>query len=484
MHEYAPIKAEYNQGNDLNTKLLEDIIPQYDHGLLVRMIQECKAVVEDAHELGLTHSNSTESSGIVPWTIKGANGEPMYYTIKFTTPVAQYIPPAFASLHFRCRFAKTYDVEYIPCYLMNLNRVVLIRFYPKSYLDTCGRIGSGLFRRLDFRGRQRVVLSSLNILLSGHAEECVQDSEQEVMRRCFEYCWWHPPSPKDMVDTSCMHNMVYHQSRRIKSVLQLRKTLLRVIKIHKMDRRNILPGGRAIKCVHADVAILVDDGKRIFSEKRSVLLSEDLLHSVKEDDIMNAIIAVQNIGRSKIFMVMGHAAGPMQLFDVRSVLSLAMWKILQRRDVDSSLTRVGDLDKIVDLVSDILENNMAESDVFYPGFAWKFTKNDAKKAIADIFPLYVCEENVVYQMPPAVIACLITTAPTALANMESVGAVARLFDLISADIAGWGKSARSALKPRKNENAYLPSGMDHLLLCVPSVAAEVALSKIFSKHIV
>ena len=480
----ASIQAEYNQGTDIDTKLLENVIPEYERDLLVRMIQECKAVVEDAHEIGLTRSSGNTSFGIVPWTIKGANREPTHHTIKFTSPVVQYIPSTFASLHLRCKFVKTYDVEYIPCYLMNLNRVALAKFYPKSYLSACDSIGNGLFRRLDFRGKKRVTLSSLNILLPGYAEERVQDSGQEVIRKCFEYCWWHLPAPKDMEDTSCMHNMPYHKSRRIKGILQIRKTLLRVIKIRKSDTRSILPGGKAVKCAHADVALLVDDGKRIFSEKRGILISENVLHSTKEDDFMNAIIVVQGIKSPKISMVMGHAAEPTQPADMRPVLSLAMWKILQHMEIGSSLTRVGDLDTIVDFVSGILENNAREIDVFYPRFAWKFTKSDAKRVISDIFPLYVRDGNSAYQLPPAVIACLLTTAPSILANVESVRAVARLFDLVSTDTMEWKKNAQLALEPPENQGMSSSSDLDRLLLRIPSVAVEVALSRIFSKYAV
>ena len=477
---HVPMKAEYNQGNDMGTKLLEKIIPRYNRDLRNRMILECKAVVRDAEDLGLKSNSNSETAGIVPWTIRGAHGEPSHYTIKFVSPVVLYVPPAFASLHLGCRYTAKNDVEYVPCYIMNLNRVALAKFYQSA--GEYSRIGSGLFIKLDFSGGKRAELSSTNIFLPGGAEEHVQDLGQEAIRKCLEHCWWHLPAPKDAEDMSCMHNMPYHTSQSIKGIIQLRKTILRVIKIHRQDERSIMPGRRGTNCIHADVALLVDDGKRIFSEKRAILISTGLSPPVKEDELVNAIIATHNIRPPKVFMVIGRAAQAMQPMDMRPVFSLAVWKILQHRGVRSSLTVVEDMDEIVARVSDLLQSNAYESDVFYPGFVWKFTRSNAKKAVSELFPLYVREGNSVYHLPPAVISFLATSIPSLLSKAESVSAIARLFDLVSTDATQWGGNARSALKARKSQDAPASSALGHLLTHVPPVAADVALSRIFAKY--
>ena len=447
------------------------------------MILESKAIVEDADRLGLTSSTKSEMpTGIVPLTISGANREPSLYTIGFTSPVMQYIPPAFDLLHIRCRFARTYDAEYVPCYLMNLNHVALAKFYPKSNLSECGKIDDGLFRRLDFRGGRRAALSSINIFLPGHAEERVQDLGQEAIRKCFEYCWWHLPTPEGAGDTSCVHNLVYHQSRRIKNVIQLRKTLLRVVKIHRPDTRNIMPGGVVVRCSHADVALLVSDGRRIFWENRRTLISDNMSRPIKEGDLVNAIIATQDIKQPKIFMVIGSTSRPIQPIDTGAILGLVIWNILRHKEIGSSLTRVGDLDAITKCVSDILEADLRQGGVFHPGFSWKFTQSDTREALSLMFPLYVCEKNSVYHLPPAAISSLLVHAPLALSKIESVNAVARMFDLISADTAGWRENAHSSLIARTDWNASALSGLDGLLLRMPTVAIEIVLSKIFAKY--
>ena len=481
---YDQKKAEYSQAGDIDTKLLQQVIPEYNQAIRNHMIQDCKAVVEDADKIGLKTQKSGRgvSARIVPLTIKGAHGEPSHYTIKFAAPVVQYIPPAFAPLHFWCKFTPESVVEYIPCYIMNLNRVALAKFYLKS--DTTGydRIGNGLFSRLDPGKGKRVTLSSTNILLPGSAEEHVQDFAQETIRKCFEQCWWHLPTPSGAEDTSCMHNLVYHSSTRIKGILQMRKTLLRIIKICKPDMRCIIPGGREIECVRANVTLLVDDGKRIFSERRVMFMAKNVSGSVKEGDIMNAIIATQNIKQPKVSMVVGHADPAITPGDKLPVMGLAIWDIVRHKEANSSLTLVEDIDEIVNRVSNILKDNSLESDVFYPDFAWRFIRSDAKKAVSDIFPLYVREGNLVYHLPPAIMSFLITTAPHMLVRVESVSAIARLFDLVSANTKEWRKNAQTALDAHEFRDMSSSSGLNRLLSHMPTVAVEVALSKIFSKH--
>ena len=481
---YDQKKAEYSQAGDIDTKLLQQVIPEYNQAIRNHMIQDCKAVVEDADRMGLKTQKSGRgvSARIVPWTIKGAHGEPSHYTIKFAAPVMQYIPPAFALLRFRCKFTPESVVEYIPCYIMNLNRVALAKFYANSGTTEYSRIGSGLFSRLDPGKGKRVTLSSTNILLPGSTKEHVQDSGQETIRKCFEYYWWHLPTPMSAEDTSCMHSLFYHTSKRIRGILQLRKTLLRIIKIHKPDARCIIPGGRVIECVRVSVALLVDDGKRIFSERRVMLMAKNASWSVKEGDIMNAIIATQNIRSPKVSMIVGHASPAIPPGDKMPVMGLAMWDIIRHKEADSSLTLVGDMDEIVNRVSNILKDNALESDVFHPDFAWRFIRSDAKKAISDIFPLYAREGNLVYHLPPAVMSFLMTTAPHMLNRVESVSAITRLFDLVSANTKEWRKNAQTALDAHEFRDMSSSSGLNRLLSHMPTVAVEVALSKIFSKH--
>ena len=233
-----------------------------------------------------------------------------------------------------------------------------------------------------------MILSSDNIFLPGSMEERTQDFGQEIIKKYFEYGWWHLPTPSDIDDISCMHSLIYHTSSRIKDIIQLRKTLLRVIKFYRPGTREIIYGSKTTKGVYADAALLVDDGKKIFSEKRGVFITEGVFHRIKEGYLVNAIIAT----RSKppmVPMVIGNAGQDMGRVDIRSVFAVVMWTILRHKKTDASLTLVGDIDEITSNVSHVLENNAHEYDAFYPDFAWRFVRSDAKKALSATFP-FVC----------------------------------------------------------------------------------------------
>ena len=107
-------------------------------------------------------------------------------------------------------------------------------------------------------------LSSTNHLLLRDTKERVQGSLQDVIRKCFEYCWWHPPAPNGLRDMSCVHNMIYHTSAQVRGILQVRKTIIRIIRMHRSDMIRIIPDGKAVKSVSADVALLVDMEKISF----------------------------------------------------------------------------------------------------------------------------------------------------------------------------------------------------------------------------
>ena len=487
MREHNWSRASYNSGRDADTMLLEKLIPQHDTSTFTNMIQECGSFVRRAQELGLSRSAADgASSMIIPWTVKGAHLEPSFYTIEFNSPVVRYVPHAFSSLRLRRRYSPRQTVEYIPSYVLNLNRVVL----SKSYLgwnspNIYDSIGDGLFNRFDFEGGRRLTLSSTNILLPWNSKPRVQRSLHGIIRKCFEHCWWHPPPPDGWKDMSCVHNMIYHTGKRVDSIIQLRKTLVRIIKMRGSETTNFISGGKdVVKCVSADVALLVDDGENIFSERRRMLMTESLSSLVTEGAVINAIIAIQNINNPKVSMIIGHAAESMHQTDMLPVVSLSMWKILQQLSNDSSLTFVADIGTIFDRVSSILENSTVGSGVFYPDFMWRFTRNDAERMVTSLFPLYVRDGSSVYQMPPAAISFLAESAPHMLSKENSVKAILKLLDLVSVDARRWGGYAQSSLEAGANIGAPASSWLARFLSGIPAIAAQAALSKMFSKHAV
>ena len=124
------------------------------------MIQECGAIMENIQKLMPIASEKQRQNSIQirPYTIKNNYGECAYYTIKFATPVIQYIPPVFKHLHFRFGNTLYNDVEYVPCYLSNINHVALLKIeqpknnpnvYDQIVLDCtvnfCSKVGNPWF---------------------------------------------------------------------------------------------------------------------------------------------------------------------------------------------------------------------------------------------------------------------------------------------------------------------------------------------------
>lgn len=486
---YDPEKAEYNPKNNSERKLLEERIPKYSKELWIDMIQECKLILEHVEMLSFKTESKKRSSSIQirPWTIRDAYGEPAYFTIKFSMPVIHYVPATFKHLHFQFGFTKKNSVEYTPCYLMNLNHVTLLKMEkPKNSPQVYGEIGDGLYSKFMFQGGRSMNLSSSNILLLGATKENVQVSEQESIDKCFEYCYWCLPTPKKMKDISCIHNLLYHKSSYIErgGVLQLRKTLLKILKVRGGSFLKILPKGKAVKCFSADVALLVDNGETIFSEKRTLFLIEGIVNSFKEGTILNALIVTQNITHPKYILVVGSVGRPIELGDVKPLLSVVMWKALQYLEEDSSITRVGNINKLTNDVLEILQNNASEFDIFNPIFAWENNvKKKVEKTIAELFPLYVLENGDVHQLSPTVLSFILTHAPEILRKREAIFTIVRILNLMKTNAKSWGEKSRSKLQMSSNESKYLSSSSTNILLKnLPRLVNRMVYSRIFSQR--
>ena len=471
--------------------MLEEIIPKYRSQLLQDIIPECGAIMDNIRKLMpvVPKKQRQNSIQIRPFTIKNNHGECAYYTIKFATPVIQYIPSAFKHLHFRFSNTIYNDVEYVPCYMLNINHVALLKMeLSKNHPNIYDQIGSGLYSKFLFKGGKPMVLSSLNILRIGATKEHVADSRQEDVKKCFEFCYWHPPTPMNMKDSSCIHNLIYHKNNLILDggVLQLRKTLLKIIKIQKEETLEILPRRKTLKCVHADVVLLVDDGKNLFSERRQLLLAEDVARSFKEEDIINAIIVTQNIRFPKRSVVIGSVGTIIKPGNVLPLLSLVLWKSLQNITEDSSITKVGNIEEISDNVMSTLQNNaVEESSIFYPIFMWESNaKKTIKKLIQDLFPLYLLEKNTIYHLSPTMLSFILASEPELLSNKEVIRHIVLLLDLLQINAHKWGKHPHSMLQipNTHNQNSTSPF-LEVLLQNLPMILNRITLSRVFQTPI-
>lgn len=486
---YDPEKAEYNPANNSERTLLEERIPKYNKTLWTEMIQECKLILERVEMLSFkTESKKrNDSTQIRSFTIENAYGEPAYFTIKFSMPIIHYIHSAFKYLHFQFGYTEKSDVEYTPCYLMNLNHVALSKIEKTRGSDSIyGSIGDGLYSKFTHQGGKYMMFSSSNILLLGATKENIQISEQESINKCFEYCYWYLPAPKKMNDVSCIHNLIYHKSSNVErgGVLQLRKTILKILKIKGRSFLKILPRGKTVKCFSADVALLVYDGKKIFSEKQTIFLIDHIVNSFKEGDILNALIIVQNISHPRYSLVVGSVGDPIDIGDIKSLLSIVMWKELQYLEENSSISHVGKLNILVNNILEILQKNMNESDIFYPSFAWNNNINKKiEKSIDELFPLYIIDDDDVHQLSPTIMSFLLTYDPKILRNTKYILTIIKMLNLITPNSKKWGEPARSQLQISNNKSNPLTSTTINLLLeNFPLLINMMIYSRIFHQH--
>lgn len=469
--------AKYKQENNADGGLLENLMPKYEQSLLPDMIFECKTVIEDAERLGLTNQDGKYPQ-IQGLTIKNAHGEPAYYTTKLRS-IIQYIPPAFSPLHLRFGFTRYCDVEYVPCYIMNANRVALAKFsLGKQQPNVHNEIGMGKLRRLVLNKGIHMRLSSTNILLQGSAQELALDLDHRIARMCFEHCWWHLPLTASDRGQLPAYNLIYHTQNRVRGIIKLHKTLLRVTRIHRSESRSLLLDTKPLECVRADVVMLVRDGETIRSEERAILISKRVATLDLESEFVSATIATCD-RHPKASIVVG--ATRYKVGDALPILSLAMWNTTMSASGDDSLTKVGNIDEIVGTACEILEaNNNGELDVFHPGFMWSVDRSGVRKLVGDnLFPLYVSDAGTVYHLPPAAIAFLLAYAPDLLCMSDPVMTMARMFDLVSPNTKKWGKAARDSLGtiPRSSRSSPFT---EQLLAHVPSIAGEIAMSRIFA----
>ncbi len=475
-------KAKYKQENNFARKMLEVLIPQYNKSLQIDMIQECGAIMKNIRRFSSKTSSKDFTTLVNSWTIKGANGEPAYFTMDFTLPIIQYIPSAFKPIHFKFNFTIYNQVEYVPCYMMNLNHVTLVKITQNFNSDIYNNLDKSIFAKYVYEGGRSMNFSSSNILLLGATKEHVQASKHDIIEKCFEYCYWHLPTPKNMNDVSCLHNLIYHKSKYIVNggVLQLRKTILKIIKINGKSMLKILPSGSSIKCKSVFVSILVDDGKKIFSEKRHMFITENIINSLKNNDIIHAIIITQNICHPKFSLIIGKIGNIIDLSNLKPFLSIIFWKHLQDITENSSITKVGHLKNITEYTSKILQDNSNEDDLFYPLFIWntKLSKN-IEKSILELFPLYIFDDDIIHQLSPTMLSFLLTISPEIVSDKKFINTIIHLLDHLNINSNNWGKNSTSILDSKNN--VVTPS-LNTILSNLPKIVNRMTYSRIFSKH--
>lgn len=473
-------KAGYQRNNDATTTLIEKLIPEYKEQLQRDMIQECMAVVDGAQDVGILSNSSGDHDSplLKPWTIRNAHSEPAYYTIKFSNPVIYHIPPLLGHLKRRLNIFRGQMAEYVPCYMMNLNRVVLAKFVPPYY----DNVGDGIIGKFVLKAGRRMQLSSANVFMPGASQHEPLSRGSKTVEMYFEHAWWHFPGTCDVRDTSCLHNLVYHSNNRVKQVVRLRKTLLRVLKIDKRETRNILNDGIPVACMRVQVSLLVDNGRALSSEKRWILMRSSVAEVVKEGHVINAVLAEPDLARPKLCIVMGYVGSPMQITDkaiLSTTVSIAIWTAMRDGGPESSLTKVGSVEETTKRVAETVGNNDGPTKVLE--MPWSLSQGDVKRIIDGFRPMYVRTGEWVYHIPPPIASFVLARQPVLLDSHSVTDSIARMFDLVKPRVKDWkNKAIYSLIVKAKNEPRWSP---DTLLAHVPALAGESIMSRMFYFHV-
>ncbi len=484
---YNPENAEFHQENDFDFTLLDKLIPNFDSNykknLQNRMIEDCESIQTIIKRLSITipSKDRSDSNLIRFFTILIRAS---YFKIKFSVPITNHVPTAFKLLHEKIRNSYNAGVtEFLPYYMLDLNHVSLSKI-GNAGDSSVNSIGDGLYTQYSHeKSGKYAQFSSTNVLLLGGSNENVLKGT-EIIDRCFEYLYWNLPVPKNMKPPT-INNLIYHSSSQIykNNILELNKTIIKIIKIGRTESLTILKT-RNVKCLYADVIILVDDGDKIFSEKRRLFLIESVANLFKEGDIFTGLILSQNYSQPYYSIVIGTVGKKIESNDLTSLISIVMHKKLQYLEENSSITYV---DKITTLsvdVSEMIDSNSIGNGVFDSSFKLiNDFENNVKKSIEELFPLYINNDGDIHQLSPTMISFLLSYDLKILSDKKAIPVIIKLLNLLKINSTGWSDDARSQLRISSTKSNPLTSSIQNLLLeNMPLLVNMMVYSRIFSQN--
>lgn len=381
---YNHERAQFKQENNTVKKMLEKLLPKYGSKrrltLQTNAIQECRDIVNNAEKFfPRPKSKDGKISQMLPWTIPNLNHEPAYFTITMMMQTIQYIPHEFNLLHRMIPLKNYSSVEYMPCYMLDLNHIALIKLdKSNSDIATYGK-NAELYQKLIIGPNQYARLSSTGVLRYGSGRIKRLIDAHEYVKKCFNICYWCLPSSKNTQDSSCIHNLIYHRTNNIMlgGILRIRKTILRIMSVNMSNIRSMRPinSGPNIKYYNAKVMVLADKDGHIVSEKKNMLVEKNLARTLKQDNIINAIIVEQQTIDPKFSLIIGMTGSVIKQGNISEILGLVLWQSLQNIQPDSSITQAGKIQNISDKLLELFENNSDSDDIFYPNFAWQKMEN-------------------------------------------------------------------------------------------------------------
>ena len=473
--------------------LLETYLPAYDNKLVQSMIQEARAQIDQIGRFML----KTEPES---FTIKGMHQEAAYWEISFTLPVIQYVPQCFRFITKNPPYywSKGQFLECVPSYMPNINHLTLLNSYNYNNPEFSDN-RDGIIRKYVFDGGKTMQMSSLNNLLKGHHQPKHLQDAHHVVRMSFEMCYWNPPNPPSSPRDSCINNLIYHSHGKVHNVLMTRKTLVKVLKIDdRKTKRDIFHdprlksriAGNLIDVKDAEVLVLCDDGNNITSHKESMWLTEDVADSLNDGDIFNAMIVMGRMRNSKIAkpFVIGKIGSTVKPGDVKCILALVLWKMLQTLEDDSSPTLVGSMNQVNAKLTEIILKNyeMFSYENFTPEMmGWtKDLPKKISKCIEEMFPMYQADGENIYQLSPTIMSFLACMQPEILQDRDKVLLIMKLFDKAYTNRKDWGDGAMMQLRTTQHYSDLQKSTSDtnQILKVSQRLVNRIVYARILSQH--
>lgn len=476
---------KYKPGYERNHDLLENpkLLPLHYSSLVQKMIHESKVLEDQIHRFMI----DTEPKSFY---IKGTVQTTSFWEIEFSQPVIQYVPSCFRFLTGNTFYNKYQFAEYIPSYLPNLNHIALLVRYNNRTREF-GNNPDGILRKYVYEGGRKMTFSSLNLLLRhNHKAKSLDPKTHSAVKSSFEFCYWNLPSPLSQPEVSCIDNLIYSKSERILRVWMTRKTLIKIISVKdRAEKRTILEQEVSVK--FAQALVLSDDGNQLRSEKMSLFLTEEVADSVSENDIFNAVLVSEvnpnsRIGRHIIIGKIGKIVTPNNM---KSLVSIALWKMLQILEDNSSPTRVGTVNQVKSEITTIIQNN---SEMFsaenFSSEMLGWTKDLSKKisqCIEDLSPLFFEDDENIYQLSPVLMGFIASHSPENLQNKQFLLSLVKLFDTIKVNANFWGHDAIMKLRVSASYESIQSASSfstQKILDNLPRLLNRMIYSRIFSQH--
>ncbi len=494
-----PERNESYKSHGRSEDLLEKYLPKFDPTIVGQMIQEFRAQIESIGRFTL----NTEPN---PFTIKEMNRQSAYWEIEsHLLPVLQYIPECFRHItrNLRYNFKYRQFLECVPSYIPVLNHVTLLNIYNQGTSEF-GNNAEGILNKFVHTGGKKMSISSLNNLLQYEHKKKYLSDAHDAVKMSFEFCYWNTPT-YDLKEKSFVKNLIYHSHSKVQNILLPRKTIIKILKIYPEKlKRDIfhltsknhpkisILAGKTIGVKHAEVLVLCDDGieQHCISKKMLVNLTEDVADSVQEEDIFNAVLVMGRMqdGKIGIPFVIGKIGKTIPLGDIKCVLALVMWKMLQTIEDDSSPTLVTSVQKASSQVQHMIQSNpeMFSSENFSSEMlGW--TKNLPKKinnAIEEMFPMYQVDGNDIYQLSPVIMSYLASMEPEILQNKESLMLIMKLFAPTLTNQRDWGLQAKMKIRTSNTYSELQKSGslQNDIIGRSQRIVNRIVYSRILSQH--